>query len=82
MTSMIFSIVIYLIPFTAIAFFVVSLCNHIAARKQYNADPNETNLQKKKSTGTLLIVSSVIMGVLLAVIIGFMALMFMAVAYM
>ena len=82
MASMIFSIFIYFIPFAAIAFFVVSLCNFIAAGKQYKLEPNDANAQKKATTKTLLIVSSIIMGVLLTVIIAFISLMFMAVAYM
>ena len=43
---------------------------------------NVSNEQRKKSAKKVFIVSSVIMGVLLAVVLGFMALMFMAVAYM
>ncbi len=82
MVGIIFSVLLYLIPITAIAFFVVSLCNFIGAKKQYKAEPNATNEQKKNATKTLLIISSVIMGVLLVVIISFISLMFMAVAYM
>ena len=82
MIGVLMSTLIYLIPLAAIAFFVISLCNFIVAKKQYKAEPNEMNEQKKNTTKTLLITSSVIMGVLLTVVIGFMALMFMAVAYM
>ena len=63
-------------------FFVVSLCNFIAAKKQYKAEPNEKNEQKKNTSKTLLIISSIIMGVLLAIIIGFIAMMYTAIAYM
>lgn len=73
---------IYLIPFAAIVFFIVSLCSFVGAGKQYKAEPTEINEQKKNSTKTLLIVASVIMGVLLLVVIGFMVLMYTAVAYM
>ena len=31
-------------------FFVVSLCNFIAAKKQYKAEPNEKNEQKKNTS--------------------------------
>lgn len=82
MVGLLFSALIYLIPLAAIVFFIASLCGYIGAKKQYKAEPSEANEQKKNATKTLLIVSSIIMGVLLAVVIGFMALMFMAVAYM
>ncbi len=82
MVSILFSALIYLIPLAAIAFFIDSLCRYIAARSRYKAEPNESNGQKKQKTKTALIVSSVIMGVLVVVIVSFMALMFTAVAYM
>ena len=82
MVGILFLTLIYLIPLVAIVFFIVSLCNYVAAKKAYKAEPNELNAHKKQTTKTLLIVSSIIMGVLLAVIIGFIALMYMAVAYM
>lgn len=73
---------IYLVPMAAIVFFVVNLINFVRAKKQYKTNPTDFNLQKKSTTITLLIISSVILGVLLAVIIAFVSLMFMAVAYM
>ena len=73
---------IYTVPVAAIVFFIVSLCNYISAKKKYAVEQNEFNERRKNATKTLLIVSSVIMGVLLTVVLGFMALMFMAVAYM
>ncbi len=82
MLGMLLRLFIYLIPMVAIVFFIVSIINFIEAKKQYKADPNEANLQKKNATRTLLIVSSVIFGILLTVIIAFMSLMFVAVAYM
>lgn len=82
MSGLIVSILIYLIPFAAIVFFIAGLCNFFEVRKQYNAEPNEENLQKKQAAKTLLVVASVIMGVLVAVIVAFMALMYTAVAYM
>ena len=82
MIGLLMSVLIYLIPFTAILFFIVSLCNFVAVRKQYKLEPSEINMQKKNTAKSLLIVASVIMGVLLVVIIAFVSLMFMAVAYM
>lgn len=82
MASILFSALIYLIPLAAIVFFIVSLSCYVAARSQYKAEPNELNNHKKQATKTLLIVSSIIMGVLVVIIVAFMALMFSAVAYM
>ena len=79
---MLFMSFIYLVPVASIAFFIVSLVNFIGAKKVYKANPTEINLQKKNETRTMLIVSSVILGVFLVAIIAFMALMFVAVAYM
>ena len=73
---------IYIIPISAIVLFIVSLCDYFDAKKKYAAEPNDSNEQRKKTAKKVFIVSSVIMGVLLAVVLGFMALMFMAVAYM
>lgn len=82
MVGILFSTLIYLIPLAAIAFFIVSLCSFIGAKKQYKAEPNDANKQKKNATKTQLIVSSIIMGVLVTIVIAFIALMFTAVAYM
>ena len=82
MAGILFLTLIYLIPLVAIVFFIVSLCNYIAAMKNYKAEPNDLNAQKKNAAKTALIVSSIIMGVLLVVVIGFIALMYTAVAYM
>ena len=82
MAGILFLTLIYLIPLVAIIFFIVSICNYVAAKKKYKAEPNDLNAQKKGAAKTVLIVSSIIMGVLLVVVIGFIALMYTAVAYM
>lgn len=82
MAGILFLTLIYLIPLVAIIFFIVSICNYVAAKKKYKAEPNDLNAQKKSAAKTVLIVSSIIMGVLLVVVIGFIALMYTAVAYM
>lgn len=82
MVGILFSALIYLIPLAAIVFFIASLCGYIGAKKQFKAEPNTENEQKKNATKTLLIISSIVMGVLVTVIVAFMVLMFAAVAYM
>ena len=79
MTRILLMALIYLIPLSVITFFVVSLCSYISAKNRYNTDPCDFNGQKKQTSKILLIVSSIIMGILLAVVIGFIALMCMAV---
>lgn len=72
----------FAIPAAAIIFFVVSLCLYLAAKKQNKRQPGSVSLQTLKSRKIMLIVSSVIAGVLAAIVIAFIALMFMAVAFM
>lgn len=66
------------IPLGAIAFFIVSLILYLRAKRQ----PDSVSGEKLKTRKFLLVVSSVIAGVLAAVVIGFIALMFLAVAFM
>lgn len=66
------------IPLGAIAFFIVSLILYLRAKCQ----PDSVSAEKLKTRKFLLVVSSVIAGVLAAVVIGFIALMFLAVAFM
>ena len=82
MVGYLFMSLIYIIPIAAIVFFIVSLCDYIGTKKKYVAEPNDFNEQKKKETKTRLMVASIIMGVLLTVIVGFVVMMYMAIAYM
>lgn len=66
------------VPLGAIAFFIVSLILYLRAKRQ----PDSVSREKLKTRKFLLVVSSVIAGVLAAVVIGFIALMFLAVAFM
>lgn len=72
----------FVIPFAAIIFFVVSLCQYLSAKKQNKRQPGSVSPQTLKNRKILLIVSSVIAGVLVAILITFVALLFMAVAFM
>lgn len=73
---------LYFVPAAAIAFFIVSLCLYISARRKNKAQPGSISLQTLNTRKIMLIISSVIFGVLALVVIGFIALMFMAVAFM
>lgn len=72
----------FAIPAAAIIFFVGSLCLYLSAKKQNKRQPGSVSSQTLKSRKIMLIVSSVIAGVLAAIVIAFIALMFMAVAFM
>lgn len=75
-------ILFYAIPIGSIVFFIQSLINYISARKKYRYETGSISKEELDKRKILLIVSSVIMGVLAAVVIGFAVLLFMAIAYM
>ena len=72
----------FAIPVAAILFFIVSLCLFLSARKQNKQQPGSVSAQTLKKRKIMLIVSSVIAGVLAAIVIVFIALLYMAVAFM
>ena len=72
----------FAIPVAAILFFIVSLCLFLSARKQNKQQPGSVSAQTLRKRKIMLIVSSVIAGVLVVVFLAFVALLFMAVAFM
>lgn len=72
----------FAIPVAAILFFIVSLCLFLSARKQNKLQPSSVSDQALRKRKIMLIVSSVIAGVLAAIVIAFIALLYMAVAFM
>lgn len=72
----------FAIPVAAILFFIVSLCLFLSARKQNKQQPGSVSAQTLRKRKIMLIVSSVIAGVLAAIVIAFIALLYMAVAFM
>lgn len=72
----------FAIPVAAILFFIVSLCLFLSARKQNKQQPGSVSAQTLRKRKIMLIVSSVIAGVLAAIVIVFIALLYMAVAFM
>lgn len=72
----------FAIPVAAILFFIVSLCLFFSARKQNKLQPGSVSAQTLRKRKIMLIVSSVIAGVLAAIVIAFIALLYMAVAFM
>lgn len=79
---LLYDIFFFAIPIILIALFGVSLYRYISAKKQNKMAPgtfSDTEIKKRK---IMLIVLSVIAGALAVIVIGFIALMFMAVAFM
>lgn len=71
-----------LIPLAMIAFFVVSLVLYCVGKAKKKRDPDSITDKQIKTRLWLLVISSVIAGLMLAVVVGFVALMYMAVAFM
>lgn len=72
----------YGLPIGALAFFGISLYRFLSAKRRNRQEPGSYGPEEMKRRKTLLIAASVIAGVLLAVVIGFTLLLFMAVAFM
>ena len=72
----------FAIPVAAILFFIVSLCLFLSARKQNKQQPGSVSAQTLRKRKIMLIVSSVIAGVFAAIVIAFIAHLYMAVAFM
>ena len=76
MAGFFYSLLVVGLPMCAIVFFIVSIVCYLSGRK------NSCETQEMKRRKILLVISSVIMGVLVASIIGIIALLYMAIAYM
>lgn len=72
----------FLIPSAALIFFAWSLVSFIIAKRKNRQVPGAYTDEQIRTRKICLIVSSVIAGIMAAVIIGFMCLLFMAVAFM
>lgn len=70
------------IPVAAIVFFVVSLLRYRSAKKSNMQTPGTYSKEQMKSRRELMIISSVIAGILVAVVIAYVCLVFLAVAFM
>jgi heme/copper-type cytochrome/quinol oxidase subunit 2 len=77
-----FEILYFAIPIAFVIFFIVSLCLFVCAKVKNKKKPGSVEESRVKLYKILLIISGIIVGVLAAVIISFIALLFLAVAYM
>ena len=74
--------VTYALPVAAVALFIVSLVRYIRARRANRRAPDTYNKRQMTDRLVWLIVTGVITGVMVLMIIGFMLLLMMAVAFM
>ena len=81
MAYMIFSLFLAA-PIAAIVFLVLSICRYASAKKQERQQPGSVSPEELKRRKVLLILASILSGVFLVIVLGFMALMFLAVAFM
>ena len=82
MLSYLISILYYLIPAAAITFFVGSLISYFKAKNKNKQVPGTYSAEQMKTRKICLIASSVIAGLLLIVVLAFIGLLMMAVAFM
>jgi len=76
------SALFYLIPAAALIFFVVSLIRYLHAKKKNKQTPDSFSPDQIKSRKLCLAVSSVIAGILAVVVLAFVVLIMMAIAFM
>ena len=79
---LLYGILFFAIPAISIVLFIISLYRYISAKKQNEKAPGTFSAGEIKKRKIFLIVLSVIVGVPTAIAIGFIAIMFMAIAYM
>ena len=70
------------IPIAAIGFFTVSLCRFLSARKQNKLQPGSIDQQVLQLLKSMMIVSSVILGIVVVIVIGILILPTLVVRYM
>lgn len=82
MLSYITSILYYLIPVAALLFFAGSLIFYLVAKRKNKRVPGTYSPEQIKTRKICLIVSTVIAGILAVVVLAFIGLLMMAVAFM
>ncbi len=82
MLSYIISYLYYIIPAAALIFFGISLFRYHYAKYKNKRIPNTYSPDQIKSRKICLIVSSVIAGIMAVVVLAFIGLLMMAVAFM
>lgn len=79
---LLYDILFFGIPAIVFVLFVISLVRYVSAKIKNKKIPGSFSESEIKKRKIMLIILSVIIGVFAVVVIGFTALLFMAVAYM
>ncbi len=82
MIGMLYLAFFLLVPIGIIAFFAISLLRYIFARNANRKTPDTFSCDDIRSRKILLIASSVLLGVLVTLVAGIVALFSLAIAYM
>ncbi len=82
MSDFVYIFLFYVIPIAIVAFFGVSLFRYIYAKIKNKKIPGTYQDREIKNRLILLILSSVMAGALVAIVIGFIILLSLAIAYM
>ena len=77
-----YDILFFAIPAIIIALLGVSIYRYVSAKRKNKLTPGTVSAEEMKKRKILLIVSAIIAGALVIVVIGFIALLFLAVAFM
>ena len=79
---LVYDILFFAIPIAVLALFGISLFRFLSAKSQNKNTPGSVSADELKKRGTFLAITFAVAAVLLLVVIGFIALLFMAVAFM
>jgi len=77
-----YDVIFFAVPALLLLFFGISLYRYISAKRENDETPGSYSIEEIKKRKIILIIASVIAGALIAVVIGFIAMLFMAVAFM
>ena len=78
----VYDVIFFAIPVLAIAFLGISIYRYLHAKKANKVTPNTFSASEIKGRKIMLIISVITAGLLAAIVIGFIALLFMAIAFM
>ena len=79
---LVYDILFFGIPTALLVLFGISLYRYLFAKKQNKKVPGTVSEEEMKNRKITLSILSVIVGVFTVIVVGFMALLFMAVAFM
>ncbi len=79
---LIIDLLFFAIPILLLSFLGISIYRYISAKRQNAKAPDTFSSNELKTRKLLLIISAVLTAVFVTIVVGFVALLFLAVAYM